>query len=178
MSRAPALSSAFACLVLLAACGGSGSGSPVPPGAATPAAASEQALLPNSDASATLGDTERLSGGEFVGDQADATVEQAVAMPIVAGMRRYAFLVLITGRDPDTFPYNLRDFRLFDDLDYQYSPLSDGGKTPRLEFGDLAPNQQVRGWLTFEASAATTVVDLQYAPALAMEPAAWSFRLP
>ncbi len=32
--------------------------------------------------------------------------------------------------------------------------------------------------LTFEASAATTVVDLQYSPPLAMEAAAWSFRVP
>jgi hypothetical protein len=173
------LALALPCL-MLPACNPSGPISPASllSATATATTAAEQALLPNPNADATLGDTVRLSGGDFVGDQAEITVEEAVATPILAGKRRYSFLVLITGRDPDTFPYNLRDFRLFDDLDFQYQPLFDGGKTPRLEFGNLGPGQQVRGWLTFEGDAATALVDLQYAPALVLEPAAFSFRVP
>lgn len=29
---------------------------------------------------------------------------------------------------------------------FEYQPLSDGGQEPRLEFGDLPPGDQVRGW--------------------------------
>ena len=121
----------------------------------------------------TVGDTMRVSGGEFVGDQADLTVEQAMMLPPAAGTTdtRYAFLVKITGLDDTGLPYNLREFSLRDDQDFEYDALPSGGQEPRLEFGDLLPNQSVRGWLTFEVPHATTYVDLTYWPTMGLEPA-------
>jgi len=136
-------------------------------------------LLPNEDAPYTTGDTARLSGGEFVGDQADLTVLEAIQLPPAEnGNAQFAFLVEIRGLDDATFPYNLLDFRLIDEQAFQYDALSDGGEEPRLEFGDLAPDQKVRGWLTFEVSEPTTTVQLEYAPALALEPATFGFFVP
>ena len=139
---------------------------------ASPAAAA-QALSPDPSAEHTVGDTIRLSGGEFVGDQADLYVMEAVMLQAAPGgsAPMYAFLVEITGLDPEVFPYNLRDFSLFDDQSFEYQPLSSGGQEPRLEFGDLIPNRKVRGWLTFEGPADSAYVELQYFPALALEPA-------
>jgi hypothetical protein len=144
----------------------------------TPGGAEGSALLPDASAAYTLGDTARLSGGEFFGDQADLTVIEAIVLAPTAGGGSYAFLVEITGLDPETFPYNLRDFRLIDDQAFQYEPLFDGGETPRLEFGDLSPDQKVRGWLTFEDIEDTATIQLQYAPALALEPAVFGFVVP
>ena len=149
---------------------------PTPSLTAAPTAergAGRQPLLPDAAATFTLGDTVRLSGGELVGDQADLVVEEAVQLGPGVGSSapRYAFLVAITGLDAETFPYNLRDFSLFDDDSFEYQPLFDGGEEPRLEFGDLSPTQRVRGWLTFEGPADPGYVELVYAPALALEPA-------
>jgi hypothetical protein len=136
-------------------------------------------LQPDPNAEFTLGDTALLSGGEFVGDQAELTIEEAVVLPETTadGDALFAFLVSITGKDAETFPYNLRDFRLIDDEDFQYEPLYEGGEEPRLEFGDLPPDQRVRGWLTFEAPATSTTVEIVYSPALALEPATFGFRV-
>lgn len=135
--------------------------------------AGTQPLLPDASAEHTVGDTTRLSGGEFVGDQADLWVIEAVMLAPAAGRSApmYAFLVEITGLDADVFPYNLRNFSLFDDQNFEYQPLFEGGQQPRLEFGDLAFERKVRGWLTFEGPADSDYVELQYFPALALEPA-------
>jgi hypothetical protein len=153
---------------------------PSPPSASQPPSppSASQPLLPDPAADYTVGDTARLSGGEFVGDQADLTVIEAVRLEATGDQAQYAFLVEITGLDPDTFPYNLRDFRLIDDQDFQYEPLFDGGEQPRLEFGDLSPEQTVRGWLTFDGPAVSTTIRLQYAPALALDPAVFGFLVP
>jgi hypothetical protein len=136
-------------------------------------------LQPDDSAPYTVGDTARLSGGEFVGDQADLTVVEAVELaPSESGDSRFAFLVEITGLDDATFPYNLLDFRLIDDQAFQYDAMDGGGNEPSLTFGDLSPNQKVRGWLTFEVSEPTTTVQLEYAPALALEPALFGFIVP
>lgn len=138
--------------------------------AGTPGA---QPLLPDPAAEHAIGDTIRLSGGEFVGDQADLTVHEAVLLVPATGSgdARYAFLVEITGLDAEVTPYNLREFTLRDDQNFEYQPLSGGGQEPRLEFGDLLPEQRVRGWLTFEVPTQTEYVELQYWPTLALEPA-------
>jgi hypothetical protein len=135
--------------------------------------AGRQPLLPDPSAEHTVGDFVRLSGGDFVGDQAELLVEEAILLGPSAGASgpRYAFLVEITGLDTETFPYNLRDFSLFDDEAFEYQPLFDGGEEPRLEFGDLSPHQRVRGWLTFDGPTDPGYVELVYAPALALEPA-------
>ena len=156
---------------------------PVAPTAAPPVAISpapgQQPLLPDPVADHTTGDTARVSGGEFVGDQADVTVLDAVVLPAAEpGASRYAFLVEITGLDPEVFPYNLRDFRLIDDQNFQHEPLFAGGAEPRLEFGNLAPDQKVRGWLTFEVPTETSRVELEFAPALALEAATFDFVVP
>jgi hypothetical protein len=162
-------------LLLLGACGTQPVATSRQPTTSPTAAASagREPLLPDPSAESTIGDTIRLSGGEFVGDQADLLVEEAVLLGpgVGGGTPRYAFLVQITGLDPETFPYNLRDFSLFDDENFEYQPLFDGGEEPRLEFGDLSPDQRVRGWLTFEGPADPAYVELVYAPALALEPA-------
>lgn len=178
------------CVVLMTACGGSASPPPTagattsvnapltsPPPVATVTAG--VALQADPQAEYTLGDTALLAGGELVGDQAELTVEEAVVLSETTadGDAQFAFLVAITGRDAETFPYNLRDFRLIDDQDFQYEPLYEGGSEPRLEFGDLPPDEGVRGWLTFEAPATTTTVELVYSPALALEPAVFGFRV-
>lgn len=135
--------------------------------------AGAQPLAADPAAANTLGDTIRLSGGEFVGDQADLTVlEGFVSLPEAGSTApRYSFLVEITGLDAETFPYNLRDFSLIDDQSFEYQPLDSGGSEPRLEFGDLTPGRKVRGWLTFEGPLQSAYVELLYAPALALEPA-------
>jgi hypothetical protein len=155
----------------------------VPPsqGAATPAPASTLAgtepLLPDPAAEFTTADTARLSGGEFVGDQADLTVEQAVRLGVNADQATYAFLVAITGLDDASFHYNALNFQLIDDQSFQYDALP-GRQQPELDFGDLAPNQRVRGWLTFEASSTTATLELQYSPVMALEPATFGFLVP
>lgn len=145
------------------------------PPTATPSAEqpTAQPLLRDPQAEHTVGDTIRLSGGEFVGDQADLTVEEAVMLPTESGSSdsRFAFLVEITGLDAEVLPYNLREFSLLDDQNFEYQPLPDGGQEPRLEFGDLLPERSVRGWLTFEVPHATSYVELQYWPTMALEPA-------
>ena len=163
-------------LLLLGACGTQPDSTTARPPTTAPTAdagAGREPLTPDGSAELTVGDTVRLSGGEFVGDQADLLVEEAVLLGPGAGSSapRYAFLVEITGLDPETFPYNLRDFSLFDDESFEYQPLFDGGEQPRLEFGDLSPGQRVRGWLTFEGPADPAYVELVYGPALALEPA-------
>jgi len=145
----------------------------------TDAGEAAQPLLVDPAATHSIGDTARLSGGEFVGDQADLTVVEAVVLPgSDVETSHYAFLVEITGLDAETFPYNLRDFRLIDNETFQYEPLFDAGEAPRLEFGDLSPSQRVRGWLTFAAPNDTAGVELQYSPALALEPATFGFLVP
>jgi len=150
-------------------------GAAAPPDATASAspASGAQPLLPDPSAEHTVGDTIRLAGGEFVGDQADLYVIEAVMLPPAPATSAplYAFLVEITGLDAEVFPYNLRDFSLFDDQRFEYQPLSDGGQQPRLEFGDLTPERNVRGWLTFEGPPDSAHVELQYFPALALEPA-------
>lgn len=148
----------------------------LPAPGATP---TEQALLPDPNAPYTVGDTAVLSGGEF-GDQADLTVESAVLLGpgSESGQARYAFLVLITGRDELGFHYNELNFRLIDDQDFQHDVLADGGMEPILNFGDLASEQRVRGWLTFEASAETATLRLEYSPAVAIESATFGFLVP
>jgi hypothetical protein len=169
-------------LVLLVACGMEPTETaPLPatssgaePSAADPDSGADgdgQPLAPDPAAEFTIGDMVRLSGGEFVGEQADLVVEEAVLLEASGTSPHYAFLVEITGLDPETFPYNLRDFSLFDDQAFAYQPLFEGGAGPRLEFGDLAPHQRVRGWLTFEGPADSAYLELVYAPALALEPA-------
>lgn len=184
-----------AVLVFCAGCGQAVPAATVPdstaaPAADTPATAPDasspggvpaaQPLLPDPAADHTVGDTIRLSGGEFVGDQADLTVVDAVMLPAgtTGSARRYAFLVEVTGLDPEVFPYNLRDFSLLDDQGFEYQPLPSGGQEPRLEFGDLTPGRKVRGWLTFEGPATSSYLELQYAPALALEPALVRVILP
>lgn len=141
--------------------------------------ASDQALLPDPDAQHTVGDTAVISGGDS-GDQADLTVEEAVVLGpgSEAGQAQYAFLVLITGRDPIGFHFNSLSFQLIDDQDFQYDALSGGGAEPALDFGDLGPDQRVRGWLTFEASAETEHLRLDYFPPAAIESVTFSFIVP
>lgn len=150
-----------------------------PTGAGSATAPAEQALLPDPNASYTVGDTAVLSGGEF-GDQADLTVESAVLLGPGSepGQARYAFLVLITGRDELGFHYNELNFRLIDDQDFQYDVLAGGGMEPILNFGDLTSEQRVRGWLTFEASAETATLRLEYSPVVAIESATFAFLVP
>lgn len=150
-----------------------------PTAAGSATAPSGQELLPDPNAPYTVGDTAVLSGGDF-GDQADLTVESAVLLGPGSepGQARYAFLVLITGRDELSFHYNVLNFRLIDDQDFQHDALADGGMEPRLEFGDLALEQRVRGWLTFEASAETATLRLEYSPAVAIESAIFGFLVP
>jgi hypothetical protein len=136
-------------------------------------------LQPDDSAPYTIGDTARLSGGEFAGDQADLTVLEAVELaPSESGDARFAFLVEIVGLDDATFPYNALDFRLIDEQAFQYDAVNGGGNEPSLTFGDLSPNQKVRGWLTFDVSEPTTTVQLEYAPVLALEPALFGFIVP
>ena len=162
-------------LLFLDACGTQPVATASPPATSSEAAADtgREPLLPDPSAEHTVGDTIRLSGGEFVGDQADLVVEEAVLLDPVAGGSGpgYAFLVEITGLDAETFPYNLRDFSMFDDEAFEYQPLFDGGEAPRLEFGNLGPHERVRGWLTFEGPTDPAYVELVYAPALALEAA-------
>jgi len=172
-------------LILLGACASPSGVSSDPASEATSSPADDvsttrHSLLPDPAAEHTIGDTIRLSGGEFVGDQAELVVEEAVLLePSGAGSApQYAFLVEVTGLDPETFPYNLRDFSLFDDEAFEYEPLFDGGEEPRLEFGDLPPGERVRGWLTFDGPTDPGYVELQYAPALALEPARVRVLLP
>jgi hypothetical protein len=187
---------AAACLFLLVGC--IQVAGPVPPVAPTPAAGlpsitvttpnpqanatpatGAQPLSPDAAADYTTGDTARLAGGEFVGDQADLTVLEAVAVPAPsADMSRYAFLVEITGLDSFSFPYNLLDFRLIDDQDFQYAALPDGGEGPRLEFGDLAHEQKVRGWITFDVPTDNSKLRLEYNPDMALEAATFGFLVP
>lgn len=150
------------------------------PATGTPSAAPAAAatLLPDPAAAYTTTDTARLSGGEFVGDQADLTVEQAVRLGTAGDEATYAFLVAITGLDDASFHYNSLNFQLIDDQSFQYDALIGSGQQPELDFGDLAPDQMVRGWLTFEAPATTTRVDLQYSPASALEAATFGFLVP
>ena len=105
------------------------------------------------------------SRGKFAASS-PTSVEEAIQVG-----SQFAFLVEITGLDPDVFPYNLRDFSLVDDEAFAYQPLFDGGEEPRLEFGNLGPHERVRGWLTFEGPTAPAYVELVYAPALALEAA-------
>lgn len=155
-----------------------------PTPAATPTSGSatapaEQALLPDPNASHTVGDTAIISGGDF-GDQASLTVESALALGPGSepGQARYAFLVLITGIDELSFHYNSLNFRLIDDQDFQHDALPDGGMEPALNFGDLGPEQHVRGWLTFEAAADTATLRLEFSPAVAIESANFGFLVP
>jgi hypothetical protein len=152
---------------------------PTPTGAAPATASAEQALLPDPNAQYTVGDSAVLSGGDS-GDQADLTVEQAVVLGSGSepGQARYAFLVLITGRDAIGFHFNALSFQLIDDQDFQHDALPDGGTEPALDFGDLGPGQQVRGWLTFEASAEAETLRLEYFPPAAIESATFSFLVP
>ena len=90
----------------------------------------------------------------------------------------YAFLVLIKGLDDASFHYNSLNFQLIDDQSFQYDALTGSGQQPELDFGDLAPEQQVRGWLTFEAPATTTTLELQYSPFSAIESATFGFLVP
>jgi hypothetical protein len=156
----------------------------IPPVMATqPAApgstvAGEQALLPDPAADYTTGDTAPLSGGEFVGDQAELTVEQAVRVAVSGDEATYAFLVVITGRDDIGFHFNALNFQLIDDKAFQYDALIGADKQPELDFGDLGPGQQVRGWLSFEASSTTSTLQLQYSPVMALEPATFGFVNP
>ena len=175
--RGKAWQLAVVALALLTACATQpGATAPPPadsqsaPSQSADSSAGRQPLLPDPDAELTLGDMVRLSGGEFVGDQADLVVEEAVLLG-GSSAPRYAFLVEITGLDPDVFPYNLRDFSLVDDEAFAYQPLFDGGEEPRLEFGNLGPHERVRGWLTFEGPTDPEYVELVYAPALALEAA-------
>ncbi len=150
-----------------------------PTEAGTPAVPDEQALLPDPDAPATTGDTAVVSGGDF-GDQADVTVESAevVGPGSEAGQARYAFLVSITGLDELSFHYNSLNFRLIDGEDFQYEALPDGGVEPALNFGDLGPEEGARGWLTFEASAETSALQLEFSPAVAVEDVTFGFLVP
>lgn len=150
-----------------------------PIGASSATAPADQALLPDPNAPHTVGDTAVVSGGDF-GDQADVTVESAVVLGPGSepGQARYAFLVAIIGRDELSFHYNMLNFRLIDDQDFQLDALADGGMEPRLEFGDLEMEQRVRGWLTFEASAETATLRLDFSPAVAVESVVFGFLVP
>ena len=124
--------------------------------------------------------TRRYSRAAILGNQADLTVESAVLLESGSepGLARYAFLVLITGRDVDSFHFNSINFQLIDDQDFQHDALFEGGMEPALDFGDLGPDQRVRGWLTFEASAATATLRLEYSPVAAIESATFGFLVP
>ena len=138
-------------------------------------------LLPDPSAEHTLGDTVTLSGiPDLVGDQANLTVLDAIrrARPDASGAQQYAFLVEIEGLDPDTLPYNLREFALFDDQSFAYQPLHEDQQQPGLEFGDLARGRKVRGWLTFVGPEQSEYLELEYAPTMALEPAYVRVLLP
>ena len=73
----------------------------------------------------------------------------------------YAFLMEFEGIDPEGSSYNPFYFKLTaDGFEYSYYLF---GKEPTLQSGDLTPGATVRGWLTFEAPLADTVL-LKYAP--------------
>ena len=151
------------------------------PAIATPApqstVAGAEALLPDPAADFTTGDTARLSGGDS-GDQADLKVEEAVRLSVEGDEATYAFLVVITGLDDIGFHFNVLNFQVIDDQQFQYDALSGGGQEPALDFGDLGPNESVRGWLTFEASSTTASVELEYSPVSAIESATFGFLVP
>jgi hypothetical protein len=146
---------------------------------ASPASAEGQALLPDESAEHTIGDTILLSGGEFVGDQATFTVLEAVrlAEPDSSGAPRYAFLVEIEGRDPNTVHYNALQFTVFDDQNFAYE-ARDGGPQPEINYGDLPHGRKVRGWLTFLGPEESAYLELEFAPIAAMEPAYVRVLLP
>jgi hypothetical protein len=149
------------------------------PSASNVASAPGEALLPDPSAEHTLGDAILLSGGDYAGDQANLTVLEAVrlAEPDPSGAPRYAFLVEIEGRDPETLPYNALHFALFDDQNFKYDAL-DGVQQPELTYGDLAFGRKVRGWLTFLGPAESAFLELEYGPILALEPAHVRVLLP
>ena len=146
---------------------------------ASPASAEGQALLPDESAEHTIGDTILLSGGEFVGDQATFTVLEAVrlAEADASGAPRYAWLVEIEGRDPNTVHYNVLQFTMFDDQNFAYE-ARDRGPQPAINFGDLQHGRRVRGWLTFLGPEQSAHLELEWAPIMAMEPAYVRVRLP
>ena len=73
----------------------------------------------------------------------------------------YAFLMEFEGIDPEGSSYNPFYFKLnADGFEYSYYLF---GKEPTLQSGDLTPGATVRGWLTFEAPLADTVL-LKYEP--------------
>jgi uncharacterized protein DUF4352 len=152
-----------------------------PSASVTPDAGSApgDALLPDASADHTIADTILLSGGELMGDQANLTVLEAVrlAEPDPNGAPQYAFLVEIEGLDAETLPYNLRDFALFDDQGFEYQALN-GAQQPEITYGDLAPGRKVKGWLTFPGPSESAYLELEYAPAMALEPAYVRVRLP
>ena len=147
--------------------------------AASEPAGTEVALLADGSAEHTLGETILLSGGEFAGDQANLTVEQALRLGRndATGRPLYAFLVEIEGRDPENLPYNMLDFSLFDDEGFEYQAES-GERQPELTYGDLATGRRVKGWLTFAGPDDAQWLELEYAPVLALEAARVRALLP
>lgn len=174
-------------IVLLAGCsaGAPAIGTPASTNSPPPATAAgggapadgEVALLPDESGEHTLGDVITLSGGEFVGDQARLTVIEAVRLEATSETPEYAFLVEIEGLDAETTPYNALDFSMFDDESFEYQPES-GGRQPELTFGNLAPGERVKGWLTFDGPAEATYLELEYEPVMALEAAHVRVRLP
>jgi hypothetical protein len=137
----------------------------------------EVALLPDEAGEHTLGDVIKLSGGEFVGDQARLTVIEAVRLAATSETPEYAFLVEIEGLDAETTPYNALDFSMFDDESFEYQPES-GGRQPELTFGNLATGERVKGWLTFDGPSEAAYLELEYEPVMALEAARVRVRLP
>ena len=77
----------------------------------------------------------------------------------------YAFLMEFEGIDPEGSSYNPFYFDLIvDGFEYSYYLF---GKEPMLQSGDLSPGATIRGWMTFEAPLADTVL-LRYEPVMGL----------
>lgn len=89
------------------------------------------------------------------------------------GMAAWTFLVRFTwdGREPAEYgtgePYhNAIGFTMRDDEGFEYPNLQGDltARQPALLFGDLAAEQSVQGWVTFQAPGDATFVELTYTP--------------
>ena len=80
-----------------------------------------------------------------------------------AGQRWIAFDVSVANVGSRTLNFNPNYFKLKASDNREY-PLSYGGLTPPLGFGDQQPGETSRGWLLFELPSALSLATLTYTP--------------
>jgi hypothetical protein len=103
------------------------------------------------------------------------------------GQARYTFLVRFNypvPESPDPFGvnagyYNAAGFSVRDVEGFEYDVVqgSSESREPELLFGNLTEGQAVQGWVTFEAPADTSYIDLVYSP-VSREPATFRALVP